>query len=79
MTLTVGDRYYQPSLSNVPVPIPSGSLLYAQVDSAGPAEYGGVLETHELMGWAYNNIGGPKPPPTSSIAIDRKSRTRPRK
>jgi hypothetical protein len=77
MTLTVGDRYYQPSLSNVPVPIPSGSLLYAQVDSAGPAEYGGVLETHELMGWAYNNIGGPKPPPTSSIAIDRKSRTRP--
>lgn len=59
MTLTVGDGYYQPSLSNVPVPIPAGSLLYVQVDSVGPTESGGVVETHELMGWAYNNIAGP--------------------
>ena len=36
-----------------------GTLIYAQVDSANASTaYGTVLETHESMGEAYNNILG---------------------
>ena len=34
--------------------------MYAQVDSYNPStSYGTVLETHEMVGGAYNNIRGP--------------------
>ncbi len=60
MTLTVNDAYFWPSLSNVSWPLPSGTLVYAQVDSADAmTTYGAVLENHEISGAAYNNILGP--------------------
>jgi hypothetical protein len=40
--------------------LPAGTVLYAQVDSFNPdTAYGAVLETHEIIGRPYNNIGGP--------------------
>jgi len=59
-TLTVGDIYYWPTLSNLPTTVPTGTVLFAQVDSADVATtYGAVLEQHEEFNQAYNNILGP--------------------
>jgi hypothetical protein len=63
ITLTVspaGGSYYWPSLSAITWPLTSETTIYAQVDSANTdTNYGGVLETHEIMGGPYNNISGP--------------------
>jgi hypothetical protein len=60
LTLTVGDGYYRPVLSNPGGSITIGTQLYAQVDSFGTSGgNGAVLETHERDGGAYNNILGP--------------------
>jgi len=60
LTLTVGDAYYQPTLSRVSWPLPSGTPVYAQADSADASTtYGAVLEIHEINGDPYNNISGP--------------------
>ena len=60
LTLNLGDSYQWPSISEVNWPLPTGTLLYAQVDSADPAStYGTALESHEITGAAYNNILGP--------------------
>jgi hypothetical protein len=59
MTLTVGGTYYWPTLSRVPASIPVDWPLFAQVDSAGDAAYGAILEGHEAHGGGYNNILGP--------------------
>jgi hypothetical protein len=60
LTLTVGDAYYWPDLSSFNTPLPAGSSVYAQVDSANAmTTYGGVLESHEISGGTYNNISGP--------------------
>lgn len=60
LTLTLGDRYYRPSLSQVNLPLAIGTPVYAQVDSFNAqTTYGAVLEFHEIMGAAYNNINGP--------------------
>jgi hypothetical protein len=60
LTLTIGDVYYWPSLSNFPGSLPAGTPIYVQVDSANMhTTYGAVLEGHEIYGGAYNNIGGP--------------------
>ncbi len=60
LTLTIGDSYYWPDLSNFDTPLPSGSSVYAQVDLANAqTTYGGVLESHEISGGTYNNISGP--------------------
>jgi hypothetical protein len=58
ITLTVGDAYYLPEpWSRVSWPLPAGTPVYAQVDSANAnTTYGAVLENHELSGGAYNNI-----------------------
>src|SRR6185503_6868029 len=45
LTLTIGDAYYFPDLSNFTGPISPGTAVYAQVDSVG-ASYGAVLEGH---------------------------------
>jgi len=63
ITLTVspagGDDYW-PSFSVITWPLPAGTAIYAQVDSANTTtNYGGVLETHEITGGPYNNITGP--------------------
>ncbi len=59
-TLTLGDAYYWPTLSNFPGGLPSGTPIYVQVDSAHTASaFGGVLENHEITGLPYNNISGP--------------------
>ena len=56
-TLTIGDRYYQPPLSNFAGNLPIGTRVYAQVDSANAdTTYGAVLENHEITGDRYNNI-----------------------
>jgi len=61
ITLTYGDAYYQPALSNWGT-IPVGTQIYAQADSANTnTTYGAVLETHEILGETYNNILGPVP------------------
>jgi len=60
LTLTIGDPYYQTDDSNFPAPLPAGTPIYVQVDSANVGTtYGAVLENHEMAGEAYNNVGGP--------------------
>jgi subtilisin-like proprotein convertase family protein/archaellum component FlaG (FlaF/FlaG flagellin family) len=60
LTLTIGDAYYQAAYSHVHWPLPIGIPVYAQVDSSNANTlYGGVLEMHEVIGGAYNNIAGP--------------------
>jgi uncharacterized repeat protein (TIGR01451 family) len=60
LTLTLRDAYYWPTLSNFPGGLPSGTPIYAQVDSAHTNSiYGAVLENHEITGLPYNNISGP--------------------
>jgi hypothetical protein len=60
LSLSIGDRFYQPALSSFSVPLPVGTKIYAQVDSSNVATtYGAVLETHERAGGPYNNISGP--------------------
>ncbi len=58
ITLNVGDAFYRTGLSRINWPLPSGTVLYAQVDSAGGL-YGDVVENHESIGGPYNNILGP--------------------
>jgi subtilisin family serine protease len=61
LTSSPADPYYWPSLSQVFWPLAAGTPVYVQVDSAGAGtSYGAVLETHEIAGGAYNNIGGPQ-------------------
>jgi hypothetical protein len=49
-----------------------GTLIYAQVDSANASTaYGTVLETHESMGGAYNNILGRCFQPSAQQRINR--------
>ena len=60
LTLTTSDNSYDASRSNLPDTIPSGTALYAQVDSANVASAdGGVRETHEITNGTYNNLFGP--------------------
>jgi hypothetical protein len=57
LTLTVDGPYYMPQDSEVAWPLPAGTVIYAQVDSANVyTRYSGVLEMHEVLGWPYNNI-----------------------
>ncbi len=59
LTLTVGGEYYRPNKSAVTWPLAENLPIYAQVDSVNQQTgYGGVLETHEINGGAYNNIRG---------------------
>jgi uncharacterized repeat protein (TIGR01451 family) len=71
ITLTVtpsGGSYYFAGLSNVSWPLAAGTQVYAQADSAHSAtSYGGVRESHEIVGGPYNNITGPV---TSTGALD---------
>ncbi len=49
--------YYSPENSDYSGSLPVGTPVYAQVDSAHlNTTYGGVLETHEILGQAYNNV-----------------------
>jgi PKD repeat protein len=83
MTLTLNDAYYQADLGHVAWPVPAGTALYAQVDSANATtSYGAVLETHEILNWPYNNILGPvlsmasetvESPPNPMVAIPREN------
>ncbi|MBN1812277.1 MAG: hypothetical protein JXA14_10610, partial [Anaerolineae bacterium] len=63
ITLTVtsaGGDYYHAGLSDVSWPLATGTQVYAQVDSAHTeTSYGGVMENHEIIGGAYNNVAGP--------------------
>ena len=60
ITLTIGDAYYWPSLSRFYAPLAAGTPVYAQVDAWNEATtYGAVLESHEITGGTYNNVGGP--------------------
>ena len=60
LTLTVNDAYFFADLSNVMWPLPIGTVLYAQVDSADAnTTYGAVREDHEYVDRPYNNIRGP--------------------
>src|SRR5690606_18186901 len=59
LTLPYGDAYYMAEESNFSDTI-AGAQLYAQVDSANSGTtFGGVVESHEVSGGAYNNIFGP--------------------
>ena len=60
LTLTVGGPYFLETYSQVDWPLAPGKPVYAQVDSVYWATgYGAVLENHEMLGQAYNNILGP--------------------
>jgi uncharacterized repeat protein (TIGR01451 family) len=57
ITLTVGGAYYRSDLSDMSWPLPVGTVIYVQVDSANTlTSYGAVLENHEIVGGTYNNI-----------------------
>jgi hypothetical protein len=57
LTLTSGGQFFLPDYSRQSEPIQAGALLYAQVDSYNPnTSYGTVLESHEQVSGAYNNI-----------------------
>ncbi|NJM41932.1 MAG: hypothetical protein HC853_14840, partial [Anaerolineae bacterium] len=56
-TLHLNDPRFASAESRFPALIPAGTQIYVQVDSANAqTSYGGVLETHEAEGAAYNNI-----------------------
>ncbi|WP_420629758.1 Ig-like domain-containing protein [Candidatus Leptofilum sp.] len=49
--------YYSEADSSYSGNLPDGTSVYAQVDSAHlGTTYGGVLETHEILGEIYNNV-----------------------
>jgi hypothetical protein len=76
LTLTVGDDYYWEALSAISWPLPSGVPVYAQVDSYNPgSNYGAVLEAHETVGAAYNNVHGPVFSEARSLRVE-KERTK---
>lgn len=56
IVLTLQDPYFTPQRSNYSEVIKAGSHIYVQVDSSSNTGYGGVLEKHEELGDAYNNI-----------------------
>jgi uncharacterized repeat protein (TIGR01451 family) len=60
LILTEGNAIPGITYTLVTWPLRIGTPLYAQVDSAYVGQsYGAVLETHEILGSAYNNITGP--------------------
>jgi hypothetical protein len=62
LSLTVGDQYYRSDYSRPGGPIAAATLLYAHVDAASTSNPdGGVRESHEVSGGAYNNVFGPHP------------------
>ena len=76
LTLTIGTDagpypYYRDDKSTVSWPLSVGTELWAQADSANDAtDYGAVLEDHETMNIAYNNITGPVTVTAMLHAID---------
>jgi hypothetical protein len=57
LTLTVDGPYFRAEYGHLDLPLAVGTPVYVQVDSANAGTlYGGVLEYHELVGGAYNNI-----------------------
>ncbi|MBN2006622.1 MAG: DUF11 domain-containing protein [Anaerolineae bacterium] len=60
VTLRINDEHYWADKSYVEWPLTVGTWIYAHVDSCGLAAspYGGIAETHEVYGGAYNNITG---------------------
>ena len=57
LTLTVGGPFFRAYLSSISWPLPASTPVYAQVDSASAGSgHGAVLESHEIVGAAYNNI-----------------------
>lgn len=57
LTLTVESSYYSEAYSFISDTLTADDTIYVQVDSASVGrEYGGVLESHEILGGDYNNI-----------------------
>ena len=57
ITLRINDAYYSAYYSAFAGPLSAGTEVWAQVDAVSLiTDYGGVLETHEDSGGAYNNI-----------------------
>jgi PKD repeat protein len=74
LTLTVtsaGGTHYYAGESDPLWPLPAGSTLYAQVDSAHEnTTYGAIYENHEIMGTPYeNNILGPSTSAASASGL----------
>ncbi|VAW43361.1 hypothetical protein MNBD_CHLOROFLEXI01-2722 [hydrothermal vent metagenome] len=62
--------YYSAANSSYGGILPVGTAVYAQVDSAHlNTTYGGVLETHEILGEAYNNVSSQFTAVAASAAI----------
>jgi uncharacterized repeat protein (TIGR01451 family) len=60
IVLTLNDIYYHPELSHLPASLSSAMPAYVQVDSANTnTSFGSIMETHEILNEAYNNIFGP--------------------
>ncbi|MDJ0752847.1 MAG: PKD domain-containing protein [Ardenticatenaceae bacterium] len=60
LVLTLEDDYFVAEYSVWRDALRSGTVVYAQVDSAAASTtYGGVQESHEISGGAYNNVSGP--------------------
>jgi len=70
ITLTTGGDYYRTDQSAFSAPIPAGTQVYVQVDSANTnTTYGAVRETHEISGTTYDNIAGPTASISNTILI----------
>jgi hypothetical protein len=61
LTLEYNKDYYLADFSSFPGSLAPGTTIYAQVDSYNYPDtgHGIILETHEMLGGAYNNIRGP--------------------
>ena len=71
LTLTLNGTYYAAEYSNISGPLPADAVLYAQADSANElTTYGGILEGHEMIGDAYNNIASTANANDASLFID---------
>jgi uncharacterized repeat protein (TIGR01451 family) len=72
LTVTLGDSFYRPLLSNPGGAVGVGTQLYAQVDSFNAtSSNGAIFETHERDGGAYNNILGPVVAPCHGVNMSR--------
>jgi len=70
ITLTTYGDYYRTDLSAFSAPLPVGTQVYVQVDSANTnTTYGAVRETHEISGTTYDNIAGPIASISNTILI----------
>ncbi|MFH1632591.1 MAG: proprotein convertase P-domain-containing protein [Chloroflexota bacterium] len=70
LTIDMNHPSFRPDYSLLYDDFDPAMAIYVQVDSYASTTYGGVLESHEVEGTAYNNISGPTFPLPISLDQD---------